>query len=222
MRRSPNPEQRRRTLCDAAIALLAAEGIKGVTHLKVDAKAAVPKGSTSFYFRTNSALFLGAANRVAELDLKDLATATREQGDPTSPSGLAKLVMSTTKGARLQRAKARNELALQASRNPELADVLRRYTDEFSDLIRDAVTRFRPEGLDVDPAVVNEQVYAVRMFIGGVMLAIASGDRYVHTSAEMDRIIAGIVKGVAATPPPAAAAPSGVGDNNGASRRGKR
>ena len=31
-RRSPNPEERRRVLCDAAIQLLADEGAKGVDH----------------------------------------------------------------------------------------------------------------------------------------------------------------------------------------------
>ncbi len=74
-----NPEQRRRELCDAAIALLAREGIKGVTHLKVDRKAGVADGTTSFYFRTSSALIRAAANRIADLDLADLTAATRSE-----------------------------------------------------------------------------------------------------------------------------------------------
>ncbi|WP_454232348.1 TetR/AcrR family transcriptional regulator [Mycolicibacterium fortuitum] len=71
-----NPEQRRRELCDAAITLLAREGIKGVTHLKVDRKAGVPDGTTSFYFRTSAALMRATANRIADLDLADLTAAT--------------------------------------------------------------------------------------------------------------------------------------------------
>jgi DNA-binding transcriptional regulator YbjK len=48
MRRKPNVEQRRRDLCDAAIELLAADGARGVTHLRVDRRAGVADG-TSFY-----------------------------------------------------------------------------------------------------------------------------------------------------------------------------
>lgn len=196
MRRSPNPEQRRRVLCDAAIRLLADDGVKGVTHLKLDRKVGVPDGTTSFYFRTSSALLRAVADRVAELDLKDLTAATREPADPSQPSGLAKLVIRSTTGARLNRTKARNELALQASRNPILADALRHYTDEFSAVIRDAVVRFQPSGVELDPVLVDEQTYAVGMFIGGVMLALASGDRRIRTAEELDWLISSIVSGI--------------------------
>src|ERR1700710_3231882 len=83
-RRKPNPAERRRDLCDAAIELLAADGAKGLSHLKVDRKAAVPDGTTSFYFRTRSALLRAVAERMVELDLAALqevaATAGVEDG----------------------------------------------------------------------------------------------------------------------------------------------
>ena len=59
-------------MCDAAIQLLAGEGAKGLSHPKVDRYADAPNGSTSFYFRTRSALLQAAAQRLAELDLADL------------------------------------------------------------------------------------------------------------------------------------------------------
>ena len=68
-RRKPNPTERRRELCDAAIQFLADDGAKGLSHLKVDRKAGVPDGTTSFYFRTRSALLRAVAERLAELDL---------------------------------------------------------------------------------------------------------------------------------------------------------
>lgn len=71
-RRKPNPAERRRDLCDAAIQLLADDGAKGLSHLKVDRKAGVPDGTTSFYFRTRSALLRAVAERLAELDLATL------------------------------------------------------------------------------------------------------------------------------------------------------
>ena len=71
-RRKPNPTERRRDLCDAAIQLLADDGAKGLSHLKVDRKAVVPDGTTSFYFRTRSALLRAVAERLAEQDLASL------------------------------------------------------------------------------------------------------------------------------------------------------
>ena len=76
-RRKPDPDRRRRELCDAAIELLAEHGAKGLSHLKVDAHAGVPDGTTSFYFRTRSALLLAVAERMAELDLATLQGKSR-------------------------------------------------------------------------------------------------------------------------------------------------
>lgn len=204
MRRKPNPEQRRRQLCDAAIRLLADDGIIGVTHRKVDRKADVPDGTTSFYFRTRSALLHAIAARVAELDLKDLTAATRPQSQsnssctryPVRPSGLATLVMRSARGTRLIRTKARHELGLHAARDPALEGALRDYTNRFFALIREAVVQLWPDGREPDPAVVNQQAYVVMMFISGVMLALSSGDRRIQTVEELDLLISGIVAGI--------------------------
>lgn len=45
--------------------------------------------------------------------------------------------------------------------------------------------------------MVDAQTYAVMMFISGVMLTRSSGGDGVRTAAELDRILAGIVAGVA-------------------------
>ena len=81
-RRKPNPTERRRDLCDAAIQLLAEDGAKGLSHLKVDRKADVPDGTTSFYFRTRSALLRAVAERLAELDLRKPAIHRRQRRQP--------------------------------------------------------------------------------------------------------------------------------------------
>lgn len=201
MRSSPNPDQRRRALCDVAIRLLAEGGLKSATHLKVDRAAGFPVGTTSFYFRTSSALLCAVAERVAELDLKDLRAATRDPGGDGRPSGLATLVVRSGTGARLGRTKARHELALQAARDPKLADALRSSTDEFSALIRDVVVRLQPRRGQRNPAPVDAQTFAVTMFIGGVMLAATTGGRMVGTAAELDVLISGIVGGLDGSPP---------------------
>lgn len=204
MRRKPNPAQRRRQLCDAAIRLLADGGVIGVTHRKVDRKAGVPDGTTSFYFRTRSALLHGIAARVAELDLKELTAATlpapQSNADrtnhPVRPSGLATLVMRSATGTRLIRTKARHELGLHAARDPVLEEALRGYTERFFTLIREAVMQSQPGGRESEPAVVNQQTYVVMMFISGVMLALSSGDRRIQTPEELDVLISGIVAGI--------------------------
>src|ERR1700753_2698546 len=71
-RRKPNPAERRRDLCNAAIQLLAADGAQGLSHLRAARRAGVPDGTTSFYFRTRSALLRAVAERLAELDLATL------------------------------------------------------------------------------------------------------------------------------------------------------
>lgn len=195
MRRKPNPDQRRRELCDAAIRLLADDGVKGVSHLKVDRKAGVADGTTSFYFRTRSALLQAVAVRVAELDLKDLTAATNSgPPDAQQPSGLATLVVRSASGTRLIRTKARQELALQAVRDPQLDAAFRTYSDRFLALITDAVLRLQPD--QPDHALADRQAYVVMMFLSGVLQGFAGGDRRIRSAAELDALISGIVAGV--------------------------
>jgi hypothetical protein len=50
---------------DAAIELLGTEGLRALTHVRVDLRAGLPKGSTSNYFRTRAALLLTASSGVS-------------------------------------------------------------------------------------------------------------------------------------------------------------
>jgi DNA-binding transcriptional regulator YbjK len=192
MRRSPDPDARRRELCDAAIELLAEDGSKGLSHLKLDRRLGVADGTTSFYFRTRTALIHAVAGRVTELDLADLSTATAQ------PSGLATLVMRSRTGARFVRTKARFELVLQANRDPELATILQRYSDRYLDLIRDEVRRHRPDGSDPDTTVSDEQAYVLMTFISGVMLSFTTGNRTITSAKRLDDVMSDIVSGIVA------------------------
>lgn len=59
---------RRDALADAAIAVLANKGGRGLTHRAVDSAAGLPEGSTSYYFRTRQALLTAVVQRLAVLD----------------------------------------------------------------------------------------------------------------------------------------------------------
>lgn len=132
------PGGRTRQVGDAAIAVLADQGARGLTHRAVDRSAGLPPGTTSNYARTREALLTLALARIAELDATEGAAGLYEtgisgngisgdgiSGDGTSGDGLADGLarmlhrMVTDPEAR-RRVRARFELALEATRRPEL------------------------------------------------------------------------------------------------------
>ncbi|MER6919852.1 TetR/AcrR family transcriptional regulator [Streptomyces spiralis] len=110
-------------VADAALALLAERGMRGLTHRAVDEAAGLPQGSTSNLARTRQALLDLAVRRLAEREARVLAP--HELPDPRT-GGLDSLVDGLTLAT--HRALTRNreltlaryELALEATRRPEL------------------------------------------------------------------------------------------------------
>jgi DNA-binding transcriptional regulator YbjK len=198
-RRKPNPAQRRRELCDAAIQLLADDGAKGLSHLKVDTKAGVPEGTTSFYFRTRSALLRAVAERVAELDLASLQSvadrASLDQG--SSASMLARLVIQSGEEPQLSRTRARYELTMQATRDPAMAATLQRATDAFTKLHHDILVQLLPH---VAPTVVDDLSNVTLTFINGLLQRFALGDRIISSPEQLDGVLSAIVAGILSSP----------------------
>ncbi|MFC7404004.1 TetR/AcrR family transcriptional regulator [Georgenia alba] len=116
------PTTRTRVL-DAAIDLLGGQGLRALTHGRVDEAAGVPPGSTSNYFRTRSALLVGTAERVIELEMPGVTAGL----EPTTPEdlvdGLCALLDRTTGPQRTLTA-ARLVLFLEASHHRALRDIL--------------------------------------------------------------------------------------------------
>jgi len=56
---------------EAAIDLLGTQGLRSLTHARVDERAGIPKGSTSNYFRTRAALLEGVGGWVADHERGD-------------------------------------------------------------------------------------------------------------------------------------------------------
>jgi DNA-binding transcriptional regulator YbjK len=56
---------------EAAIELVGTEGLRALTHARVDERAGLPRGSTSNYFRTRAALVDGVVEWVAQRELAD-------------------------------------------------------------------------------------------------------------------------------------------------------
>lgn len=205
-RRKPNPAERRRDLCDVAIQLLADNGGKGLSHLKVDRKAGVPDGTTSFYFRTRSALLRAVAERLAELDLASLqsvADSADGRGDsssPRSPSQLSQVVIQAGSEPQLSRTKARYELTMQATRDPALAAILQQATDGFTKLHREILVQLMPHGAELESAVVEDLSNVTLTFINGLLLRVAHGDRVIDNAEQLDGILAAIATGILKSP----------------------
>lgn len=173
-RRSPDGRQRRRELCDAAVELLAEHGAKGLSHPRVDKQAGVPDGSTSYYFRTRSALVHAVAERVAELDLADLRSVLADSGQDAVSKLAAVVVKSLTDGG-LTRTRARIELLLQASRDPAISEVFHANSQTYLQLHRELAEQSRPP--NADPGAVEDLALLTVTFISGLMLGAASGNQ---------------------------------------------
>lgn len=137
---------RKTVIADAAIALLASAGAKGLTHRAVDAQAGLPLGSTSFYCRTRSELMTLALTRHAALDMQDLqADANRMACTDWRLDDFIDLLvervadwLSPPKRARLV---ARFELFMMASRDADLAAIVARQRQHFLQATEAALRR---------------------------------------------------------------------------------
>ncbi|MFE2292977.1 TetR/AcrR family transcriptional regulator [Streptomyces sp. NPDC059452] len=117
-----SPPDRRDLIADAAIGTVASAGLRGLTHRAVDTAAGLPAGSTSYYFRTRSALISACYLRLAELTVADVDRWEADHGDPDPDSAaeaLAALLHHWLTEGR-DRQLARFELSLEATRRPEL------------------------------------------------------------------------------------------------------
>ncbi|MEU1334766.1 TetR/AcrR family transcriptional regulator [Streptomyces sp. NPDC005865] len=110
-------------IADAALALLAERGMRGLTHRAVDEAAGLPQGSTSNHARTRLALLETAVRRLAEREAEVLNPAEMPApaaGRDQLAAGLALALHRYLTGDHRRLLVARYELALEATRRPEL------------------------------------------------------------------------------------------------------
>jgi hypothetical protein len=161
----------------------------------------VPAGTTSFYFRTRKALLHAVATRLTELDVADLSLMTELADDRSTEfagtAGLARIVMYAATEPWFTRAKARYELLLLASRDPELAATLNESAEGLYALARDVVAQWHPADSTPDPALIEDQAIATLTFINGVMMTFVAGRPVVDSPEHLDRLIQGVIAGVA-------------------------
>jgi DNA-binding transcriptional regulator YbjK len=126
------PAATRERALEAAVELLGAEGVRALSHARVDERAGLPPGSTSNWFRTRRALIGGIVDWIAERERADLEPAAM----PTI-SGVDELIEGLCAMAELQtgrfaaRTRARYALFLELAGDPDLGEPLRRQRREF-------------------------------------------------------------------------------------------
>jgi DNA-binding transcriptional regulator YbjK len=120
---------RRRALLDAALQVLAEQGLRGLTHRAVDRQAGLPEGSCSAYLRTRKALLTALTEYVAARLADDVAALAAElstlpEGEDVTPQveATGRLFLSWLDHP--EQLLARQELAIEATRDPDLAATL--------------------------------------------------------------------------------------------------
>jgi DNA-binding transcriptional regulator YbjK len=110
---------------EAAVELVGTEGLRALTHARVDDRAGVPRGSTSNYFRSHQALLSGVVDGIVDRELPAVDVAF----SPSSPDELVDALCGlfehlTTVNQTVTT--ARLVLFMEASHNAVLRDALSR------------------------------------------------------------------------------------------------
>ncbi|MGK8464131.1 TetR/AcrR family transcriptional regulator [Nocardia cyriacigeorgica] len=121
----PKKSERRSLLADTALALIDEHGLAQVTHRAIDTAAGVPLGTTSNYFPTRAALYEAIARRILDQQLDAEPEPVGEEATTQDVADYLAAAGDASAGAARNRYLARFELSLEASRNAELAAIMR-------------------------------------------------------------------------------------------------
>lgn len=108
---------------DAAIELAGTQGLKALTHRRVDERAQLPPGSTSNYFRTRDALFSAVAEAILEREVAGMGATFAPRSVEDLVDALVALLDRTTEDQRIQTT-ARLVLFMEASHDVALRQTL--------------------------------------------------------------------------------------------------
>ncbi|WP_433548683.1 TetR/AcrR family transcriptional regulator [Streptomyces sp. CA-294286] len=185
-------------IADAALGLLVERGMRGLTHRAVDEAAGLPQGSTSNHARTRQALLETATQRLAVLEARVLGLNALPGGPGAStadlPGMLAAVLHRHLSGHR-DLLVARYELALEATRRPELR--------EFYDTAGKVRFREPLEAMMTAAGSAEPQRHALSLiaWVEGLMFSCAAGSYHsaVPTEEELRTGFAELLRGMLGT-----------------------
>ncbi len=108
---------------DTAIQLLGTQGLKALTHRRIDEQAALPPGSASNYYRTRDALLGGVAAAILEREVAGMGATFAPRSAADLLDALVALLDRTTEDQRTLTS-ARLVLFMEASHDPALRETL--------------------------------------------------------------------------------------------------
>jgi AcrR family transcriptional regulator len=182
-------DDRRSALADAGLNVLATAGARGLTHRAVDRAAGIAEGSTSYYFRTRTALLRACADRLAAHTMDVIAAG--ESGQLTE-AGLIELCVTAVHAWIADGGRpvlARHELLLESARDPSLREPIEMATGYVRSLVE---RRIAEMGLP-DPADRTGDLVAC---LDGLALAFAVAgvvDREMVTRS-VTRVMSGLLR----------------------------
>jgi DNA-binding transcriptional regulator YbjK len=168
--------------------------MRGLTHRAVDEAAGLPPGSTSNLARTRAALLELTLSWLTELEMRALAPAYDSAAfEPADLPGMMAAALHIQVQDR-RRTLARYELALEATRRPELREIYdaagRRFRDPAVALLAALGSR--------DPVRHARQLVA---FGEGLMFDAVAGAGSVPTLDELDAALRDLLAGMLGIPP---------------------
>ncbi len=121
-------DNRRDAIADAAIEIIATEGLRALTHRAIDGRLNYPAGSTSYYLRTRQALIEAVVSRLSTRTFDELAdgSAVALPDGEAAAKLIASLVVSMAESRPLDHL-ARYALRIDLVNEPELHKLI---TDE--------------------------------------------------------------------------------------------
>lgn len=122
---------------EAAVQLVGEQGVRALTHARVDAAAGLPKGSTSNWFRTRDALVAGVLVWIAE---QERAVLTAAMGAVETADELVDVLtdlISEVTGTYSVRTRARYALFFETTAAPGAQPSMREQRSIFEEWTRD-------------------------------------------------------------------------------------
>lgn len=178
-------DARRLLLADSALAVIGDEGIRALTHHRIDDRAGIARGSTSYYCRRRVDILRLALQRLFDLDNADLLAAIAGAGDDPDPRALrdavARLVASWLTGDARIRSIARIELFMAASHEPELQPLL----SEQVQTMRKSALPLSRRGANAN----GPRLIAGFLLIEGLMLGVLREGRPAPSVAEITALL---------------------------------
>jgi AcrR family transcriptional regulator len=106
---------------EAGVNLVGTQGLRALTHARVDAEASLPRGSTSNHFRTRAALVAGVSGWIAERETSDMGSVVGPP--PQNAEAFIELfsqIVELLTGPHAVRTRARDAMFLESASDPEL------------------------------------------------------------------------------------------------------